>query len=72
MIDVRATPGAAPTKMYLGDGVYAEWDGYNIDLATDAQWFTTRIVLEPVVLKALFEFALSTGHYDFLKPGDNQ
>ena len=57
------------TKIYLGDGAYAVWDGYNINLTTeDGISVTNRIVLEPVVLKALFEFALRTGHYDFLKP----
>ena len=38
---------------YLGDGVYASFDGYQIILDLRAQDSTTRIALEPQVLEAL-------------------
>lgn len=38
---------------YLGDGVYASFDGYHIVLDLRGQDSTTRIALEPAVLKAL-------------------
>jgi hypothetical protein len=42
---------------YLGDGVYAAFDGYNITLTTEnGLEVTNTIVLEPDVLSALYEF----------------
>ncbi len=41
---------------YLGDGVYASFDGYQIILDLRAQDNTTKIALEPPVMGALFEF----------------
>lgn len=38
---------------YLGDGVYASFDGYHIVLDLRRQDDTTRISVEPAVLKAL-------------------
>ena len=38
---------------YLGDGVYASFDGYHIILDLRGQDSTTRIALEPSVLEAL-------------------
>lgn len=38
---------------YLGDGVYASYDGYGITLDLRAQDHYTRIVLEPEVMRAL-------------------
>lgn len=38
---------------YLGDGVYASFDGYHIVLDLRAQDSTTRIALEPSALTAL-------------------
>ena len=43
-------------EAYLGDGVYASTDGYNIILDLRAQDNTTKIYLEPSVLRALNEF----------------
>lgn len=43
-------------KMYLGDSVYAEFDGYNIELTTRnglPDDPSNTIVLEPQVLHAL-------------------
>jgi len=45
--------------MYLGDGVYATFNGYEIALDLRAQAPVvpiTRIVLEPPVMRALIEF----------------
>lgn len=39
--------------MYLGDGVYAAFDGWGIQLDLRAQDNTTRIYLEPSVQTAL-------------------
>ena len=38
---------------YLGDGVYASFDGYHIVLDLRGQDTTTRIALEPSVMRAL-------------------
>jgi hypothetical protein len=44
-------------KVYLGDGAYAEFDGYAIVLTTSNGLHTTNtIVLEPVVMDSLIEF----------------
>jgi len=42
---------------YLGDGVYASYDGYSIILDLRGQDSFTRIVLEPKVLQALNRYA---------------
>ncbi len=41
---------------YLGDGVYATFDGYHVVLDLRGQDNTTRIALEPDVLKSLNAF----------------
>lgn len=41
---------------YLGDGVYASFDGYDIVLDLRAQDSTTRIALEPAVMDALIVY----------------
>lgn len=41
---------------YLGDGVYASFDGYHIWLDTRAQIPNNRIALEPEVLARLDDF----------------
>lgn len=41
---------------YLGDGVYASFDGFNIWLDLRGQDDTTKIALEPQVLEALDGF----------------
>lgn len=46
-------------KTYLGDGVYATFDGYAIILDLRGQDNTTRIYLEPAVMKSLHKFAES-------------
>ena len=44
-------------KQYLGDGVYASHDGYQIWLSLDGQDPGIRIALEPAVLDALNRYA---------------
>ncbi len=44
---------------YLGDGVYASFDGYYIILDLRGQDNTTRIALEPEVMHSLFEYQKS-------------
>lgn len=46
---------------YLGDGVYASFDGFNIVLDLRGQDSTTRIGLEPLVMKALKQFESDIG-----------
>ena len=41
---------------YLGDGVYASFDGFGIVLDLRGQDITTRIVLEPAVFTHLVEY----------------
>ena len=41
---------------YLGDGVYASFDGYHIILDLRGQDSTTRIALEPPVFAALLDY----------------
>ena len=48
--------GKAP-DVYLGDGVYAGFDGYYIILDLRGQDNTTKIALEPVVFDALVKYA---------------
>lgn len=45
------------TKRYLGDGVYASRDEYDLILTTeDGITVRNRIVMEPEVLRNLFEY----------------
>lgn len=46
-------------KHYLGDGVYADWDGHAIILTTeDGVSITNRIVLEDSVYQDLNEYMI--------------
>ena len=46
-----------PTKQYVGDSVYAEFNGFELVLTTEnGMGPSNKIVLEPVVLKNLLEF----------------
>lgn len=42
---------------YLGDGVYASFDGYQIGLSTGNHENPISVFLEPQVLSALIEYA---------------
>jgi hypothetical protein len=49
-------------KVYLGDGAYAEFDGYSIRLYTsDGINETNNVILEPELVLALQNFAQSHG-----------
>jgi len=49
--------GFIETKTYLGDGVYASCDGYQIRLTTENGIETTNeIFLEPAVMDKLLEY----------------
>lgn len=41
---------------YIGDGVYAEYDGYSVLLRVGSHENEVAVVLEPEVLKALWKF----------------
>jgi len=44
------------TDRYLGDGVYASFDGYHVILDLRGQDSTTRIALEPAVFAQLEQY----------------
>ncbi len=47
-------------KSYIGDGCYAEWDGYGITLTTEnGISVTNKIFLEPETLRALNLYSAS-------------
>lgn len=49
-------------KIYLGDGAYAEYDGYGVKVtAENGIRATDTVYLEPDVLKALINFAQKHG-----------
>jgi hypothetical protein len=49
------------TKTYLGDAVYAEFNGFDVELTTeDGISATNRIVLEPEVLRELLAYMART------------
>jgi hypothetical protein len=55
---MKIAPQVLPDR-YLGDGVYASYDGYGIALDLRGQSATdpTRIYLEPAVMRELRKFA---------------
>ena len=47
----------SPTKQYLGDAVYADYDGYMIELTTEnGIGATNRVYLEPEVVTAFLAY----------------
>lgn len=46
-----------PPAEYLGDGVYASFDGYQIWLAANHPHSNQRVALEPEVYAALLQYA---------------
>ncbi len=60
--EVQPLPAPAPlADRYLGDGVYASYDGYHIILDLRKQNATTRIALNQNVLASLNKFAAEIG-----------
>jgi hypothetical protein len=50
-------PEAEPTKQYLGDGLYADFNGFQLILtAEDGVHITNRVFLEPQVWSALQKY----------------
>jgi hypothetical protein len=47
---------AIPRKTYLGDGVYARWDGVYVVLTTGMGSLEDKIYLDPQVLEELSTF----------------
>jgi hypothetical protein len=54
---------AIPRKTYIGDGVYARWDGLYVVLTTSSGGTENRVYLDAPVLEALATFlrALNEG-----------
>ena len=60
MVDVN--PAALSSRTYLGDGVYASHDGFQIKLdASDGVRTHDTIFLEPDTLQALIDYAQRRG-----------
>jgi len=58
-------PETLPEKTYLGDGVYAYWDGISLVLTTENGIKTTnRIILDPQVYESLVEFVERLCHHE--------
>jgi hypothetical protein len=55
-------------ETYLGDGVYALFDGYHIWLRAERYGFQHRVALEPPVLASLDRFVRSI--YAKVEPPD--
>lgn len=55
MIDVAPRPDV-PRETYLGDGVYARFDGYQIWIRTPREGGDHEIALEPGVFDALVAY----------------
>jgi len=54
-VDVSVKPPVGPT--YLGDAVYASFDGYHICLTLNDHRNPTMIALEPSVFRSLQHYA---------------
>lgn len=56
-------------RTYLGDGAYAERDGYGgiVLVTSNGLRDTNRIVLEPLVFEALLQWALTPAGFDALR-----
>jgi hypothetical protein len=59
---VDVTPRPLPPRTYLGDGLFAEFDGYQFKLAaSDGIRDTDTVYLELSVLKSFLRFAKAAG-----------
>ena len=63
--DTLKTNRAEINKAYLGDAVYATFDGFSVTLTTDGICHANVIVLEPSVIAALEDFIERCGKMDF-------
>ena len=54
--DVTVAP-PQPEPVYLGDGLYADFDGFQIELyASNGMYKTNQVYLEPSVLTAFLNY----------------
>ena len=53
-------------ETFIGDGVYASFDGYQIDLRAPRAHGSDHIILERALLKSLIQYAITVG---WLKDG---
>ena len=54
--DVTVKP-PQPEPVYLGDGLYADFDGFQIELyASNGMYKTNQVYLEPSVLTAFLNY----------------
>jgi|HubBroStandDraft_4_1064222.scaffolds.fasta_scaffold00027_42 hypothetical protein len=49
-------------ETYLGDGLYASFDGYQFKLRAPRERSDEEVFLEPDVLRAFVEFAMQFGY----------
>ena len=58
---VRADPKPPTAPMYLGDGLYVEFDGYQFEVyASNGLAKTNRVFMEPSVVTSFFEYVART------------
>ena len=50
-----------PRETYLGDGLYASWDGYMITLRAPREHGDHWVGLEPEILQAFLDWATELG-----------
>jgi len=54
---VDVSPKPPFEKVYLGDGLYAEFDGYQFEVyASNGMFKTNRVFMEPPVVTSFFEY----------------
>lgn len=65
---VARARSASSFKDYLGDGLYAQFDGHHIVLtAENGLRATDTVYLEPACVRAIARFARRCGYGDLLK-----
>lgn len=55
--------GISVQSVYLGDGLYAQFDGFQFILYADRENGRHWVALEPFVFDALIQFAMRLGVY---------
>ena len=51
-----------PDKLYIGDGLYASFDGFQIELRANSETDPTdKVYLEPSVMRSLIKYAALCG-----------
>lgn len=57
----NATPKAEFPEIYLGDGLYAQYHGYDLQLRAPRNEGDHSVFLEPRMLAALIQYAKDVG-----------